>query len=280
MTTFLCVADIHDNWQKLEKIVGFSKGCDAIIDAGDDFDQWLNGNDESAWLIKHKLPEENRDIINPIRRAQAIKDCFKIHYLERAVKINEYYKRAGIPVFATLGNHDPQFVKNKMTAVKYLVGSTAEFQGLAIAGLPATGEFVNAVLDFCPEFYPHLRWYDEISCRDGCGRISEAAKNLLGQSAIDIFVTHKGHKTLFRETAGTSRLSSSNSIDDYGCDAGAVAINRKFRPLLNVFGHYHLSKPLCEQHGGQWFVCPGRNSAVKIAIRDKAIVATEALYYT
>ncbi|MEM2916533.1 MAG: metallophosphoesterase [Candidatus Woesearchaeota archaeon] len=48
MTTFLCVADIHDNWQKLEKIVDFSKGCDAIIDAGDDFDQWLNGNDESA----------------------------------------------------------------------------------------------------------------------------------------------------------------------------------------------------------------------------------------
>ncbi len=239
--------------------------------AGDDFDPWLKGTDESAWLIKHKLPKEYKDIANPLRRAEAMKEGFRRHHLERAARINEYYLKTEIPVFATLGNHDLRFVVNQMTAVRYLLGNTADFQGLTIAGLPATGEFVTTVMDFCPEFYPHIAWYKPIAREDARSDISDAAKNLLGhRGAVDVFVTHKGYRTVFYSQAS----------GDYDVDAGAVAVDRRFRPLLKVFGHNYLSRPLCEQHNNQWFVCLGRSAAVKVAIRDRAVVAQEAVHFT
>jgi Icc-related predicted phosphoesterase len=280
MTTFLCIADIHENEKKLEQIVKFSKGCDAILDAGDDFDRWLNGIDESNLIMHKTLPDEHREIIGKDRRVMKIKDSFRHEYENKARIVNDYYRKSGIPVFATLGNHDPTFVQFQMNAVKYLLGSTAEFNGLTIAGLPATDCATHAATA-CPEFYSHLNWYNAIA-HDGIDREpSDAAKNILSQNGtVDIFITHKTYRPAFHGIARESRRAYENLIEDYDIDSGAAAVNRKFKPRLNLFGHYHLPKPVWEKSNGQWFLCPGRSAAVKVAVREKEVVCFEALNYS
>ncbi len=275
MTIFLCVSDVHENEQKLEQIVKFSKGCDAILSAGDDFDKWLNGIDESDLMLQ-KTIEEFRDIVNRERRAREINHRFRREYEHKAGIINGFYRQAGIPVFATLGNHDPTFVMPHMKSVEYLLGSTAEFQGITIAGLPATDGWTRAA-NFCPEFYSHLNWYCAVK-KDGNNLPSEPAKKLLDRAGtIDIFITHKSYKHEFHNKTSPAY---GYFEEDYGIDSGAVAVSTKFRPKLSLFGHQHLPKPVWKRINGRWFLCPGRSAAVKVAVRDNEVVCFEALFYS
>jgi Icc-related predicted phosphoesterase len=279
MATFLCVADVHEDEQKLEKIVEFSKGCDAILDAGDDLDRFVNNSDESAAIIRN-ICREFSNMIPSQRRTLVMKDAFRKVYEDKAVKINDYYRRAGIPVFATLGNHDPSFVVSRMSAVNYIHGKYTDFMGLTLAGLPATGEFVRMVMDFCPEYYPHINWYDRVESDRTAKEPSNAAKNILGSSKVDVFVTHKAFRPEFHSWGSRPGLRSCDYAYRNGIDAGALTVYRKFKPRLNIFGHYHMSEPRSTMIEGRMFLGPGVNYAVKVAMNEGMPEIIEALKYT
>jgi Icc-related predicted phosphoesterase len=279
MTAFLCIADIHEDEKKLEQLVEFSKGCDAILDCGDDLDRFVNSRDESTSIIRD-IQREYSDIVSSERRIRAMKDAFRKIYEDKAEKINEYYRRAGIPVFATLGNHDPSFIVSRMSAVNYIHGKYTEFMGLALAGLPATGEFVRMVMDFCPEYYQHIDWYGRVESGMDRKEPSGAAKNILGSSRVDVFVTHKTFRPELNSWSSRHGLWNCNYAYRDGVDAGALAVDRKFKPRLNVFGHYHLKEPRQESVNGRLFLCPGVNYAVRVSVDNGIPAVTGALKFT
>ncbi len=280
MTTFLCVADIHDDERKLERMVEFSRGCDAVITCGDDFDKSLNHTYESSNLLRKVLPLQNRGLFNREERERSIKADFKNFYVNRARVINQYYKRTGLPAFGTLGNHDPAYIVDEMRAVKYLVGAATDFKGLAIAGLPATGAFVLEVRDACPEQFPHLSQYCGIDDENQEGRIGSAAQNLLCRTRpIDIFITHKSFKKHLQDLLCSARRRI--LTHDFEVDAGAAAVDKKFRPTLNIFGHYHSARPYTErsQDGKRCFAFVSPNSALKVTLKDRVPVFFETMRY-
>lgn len=272
MTTFLCIADIHEDEKKLEQLVEFSKGCDAILDCGDDLDRFVNSGDESASIIRD-IHREYSDIVSRERRVRSMKDEFRKVYGQKAERINEHYRRIGIPVFAVLGNHDPSFAAGRMGALNYIQGKCTDFMGLTIAGLPATGEFVRMVADFCPEYFQHIGWYDE-------SRVSEAAKNILESNNVDIFITHKTFRPEFHSWSSRPGLWNCDYAYPGGVDAGAVAVYRKFRPRFCVFGHYHMKEPWQESVNGRLFLCPGVNYAVRVSVDNGIPAVSGALKFT
>ncbi len=279
MTTFLCVADIHEEERKLESIVGLSRGCDAILDCGDDLDKFIINNDESASIIRN-ICRKFACVIPSPRRTIAMKDEFRRVYEEKAARVNSYYKRAGIPVFATLGNHDPYFVAGQMGAVNYVHGKHADFAGLTIAGLPATGDFVRIAMGFSPEYYPQIGWYDGVESEKTAKEPSEAAKNILGSGKVDVFITHQNFVPDFHSWSQRSGLWGCNRNYHASVDAGALAVNKKFKPRLCVFGHYHLREPRSAVIDNRLFLCPGVNHAVKVVMNSGVPEIAGAMSYT
>ena len=308
MTTVLCVSDIHDEEQKHEQMAGWAKGCDAILTAGDDLDRYIDGQIEADILLSglvkkygqtHQVtpqarqelervlqdaedlpPEQQKAALGGFLRKhpEIIKDAhikneFLAHYTGRAQAINTAYKKAGIPAYGTAGNHDPLPALEQMDAVQYLLGTTAEHKGLRIAGLPATGEWVPGPMQFCPEYYPHLKQYHP-------EEVSGLAKKLLNEkNPIDIFITHKAYKEELQEW--DEYYQEGGPLHGFGVDAGAAAVDKKFKPSVNVFGHYHMEHPKVKRSGDgtQWFLYVGPNAAVKLTLKGKKPFEFESIYY-
>ncbi len=315
MTTLLAVSDIHCDKTKLEQMVNFSKGCDLILTCGDDFDKMLGeGQYESNALIASLVrqhgqgnvsPETEKEFMELLQRAESlskeeqereiavflqkhpevvehtqrlsslVKTKFLEHYSASASAINEHYKRTGIPVFGTAGNHDPLPALKQMTAVKYLFGQTASSHGLSIAGLPATGEWVPGPLKFCPEFFEHLKHYTPVMDENEPAEVSGLAKRLLEHSGpVDVFVTHKAYRLDLQE------WDEHYAEDErFGVDGGAVAVAKKHQPKLNVFGHYHMERPKVAERNGTFHVYVGPNAVVKIVWDKGKPAAFESVYY-
>jgi len=157
-----------------------------------------------------------------------------------------------------------------------LAGTTANLGGLTFAGLPATGEWVPGPRKFCPEFYPHLTHYSPVMDENDAGEISESAKKLLEhQGTIDVFVTHKAYRL------DLQKWDKYYAEDDqFGVDAGAVAVAKKHKPKLNVFGHYHMAKPKVAFRDGTFHLYVGPNAAVKVTLDGNKPVDFESMYYS
>jgi predicted phosphodiesterase len=308
MTTLLCASDIHDEKDKHAKLAEYSAGCDAVITAGDDFDRYTEQGPEAnllpqLLLQKHwqqtQLPREalqsfgnllqriddqppekqkqeinaflkaNPDFVRESQRIQhEVKKGFLAHYLKRAKSINEHYRATGIPAVGTPGNHDPLPAIEQMDSVQYLLGDVADLDGVRIAGLPATGEWVPGALQLCPEFYPHLSHYSPHT--DKNAQPSELAQKLLQhEGGIDVLVTHKAYRTDVQEWDKYYRKGE--QLHEFGVDAGAVAVDKKFKPALNVFGHYHMDKAKVKrsEDGAQWFLYVGPNAMVRVELDDE-----------
>jgi len=318
MTTLLCISDVHNDEKKLKQIAGFAKGCDALITAGDDLDQQVQDKEgniagfESDIILeelkrKHqpesKASEEelqqfnalyqefsesptegkkaqvqnflqNHPEVNKVLNAEEeAKQEFINHYNTRAEGINKYYKQAGILGFGTSGNHDPLSARKSLSAVNYLLGKTAEFKGLVIAGLPATGEAFEAANKF-PDLYQHLQFYDT-------EETSKLAKMLLEHTGkIDVFVTHKAYKPEIQQW--DPHYKEGQPLAKFGVDKGAVEVDEKFKPALNVFGHYHLERAKVKrsEDGKQWFLYVGPNAAVRVEFdKEKRPFLAKSVYY-
>ncbi len=316
MTKLLCVSDVHDVEQKHRQMVDYAKGCDAIITCGDDFDKESDQQYEANMLLGASLKKhQQQSRINPATHSElesllqsidglpreeqerelekfsqqhpeveeesnrigtAIKNDFLAHFMNRAKAINSWYAKAGIPAFGTIGNHDPLPVLGELKAVKYLAGSTANLGKLTLAGLPATGEWVPGPMKFCPEFYSHLTHYSPVMNENDAGEISGLAKKLLEhQGAIDVFVTHKAY------TLDLQKWDKYYAQDDqFGIDAGALAVAKKHKPKLNVFGHYHMAKPKVACREGTFHLYVGPNAAVKVTLDGNKPVDFESVYYS
>lgn len=307
MTKILCVSDIHDEESKFAQMADWAKGHDAIITAGDDLGKYINDASEENLLLgalvkKHgqthhvtpqtrqeleqllqsaeELPPEQQKAVlggflqkHPeVIKGEHIKKDFLAHYAQRAQKINAFYKKAGIPAYGTAGNHDPLPALGQMNAVKYLLGETAELKGLSIAGLPATGEWVPGPMQFCPEYYPHLMQYHP-------EQVSGLAKKLIEQPKIDVFITHKAYKQELQEW--DEYYQEGQPMHEFGVDAGAVAVDKKFKPALNVFGHYHMERAKVKrsEDGMQWFLYVGPNAAVHVTFNGKKPFEFQGKYY-
>ncbi len=317
MTKLLCVSDLHDVEKKHVQMVEYAKGCDALITCGDDFDR-EDANHEyeansviGALLKKHQeqskiSPETSGEFQDLLRRidgvpedkqeselqafsqrhpgfeekvkriSEGIKTDFLAYFTKRANAINGWYAKAGIPVFGTPGNHDPLPALRELKAVKYLAGTTANLGNLTFAGLPATGEWVPGPMKFCPEFYQHLMNYSAVKDENESGEISGLAKKLIEhQGSIDVFVTHKAYKI------DLQKWDKHYAQDDqFGVDAGALAVAKKHKPKLNVFGHYHMEKPKVAFRDGTFHLYVGPNAAVKVTLEGNKPVDFESVYYT
>jgi Icc-related predicted phosphoesterase len=280
MVKILCVSDLHFDEKKLEQIPEHAKGCDAIITAGDDFDSLVKVkgglNYEANVLLEELIEKYQPEKKSGEEKDQAIQSLIQeyfIYFLKHAETINQHYKKAGIPVFGTPGNHDPLPALGKLDSIKYLVGNTAEFKGLNIAGLPATGELTAASSNL-PVFYKHLSLYNP-------EEPSESAKKLLEHKGkIDIFVTHKAYLPDLQEL--DPGYQEGGPMHDFGVDAGAVAVDAKFKPVLNVFGHYHLERPsvIRSKDGNQWFLHIGPNASVTVEYDKEKPVRVKSNYYS
>ncbi len=316
MTKLLCVSDLHDVEKKHKQMVEYAKGCDAIITCGDDLDSEDSDHRYEANLVIGELlrKHQKQSKISPAAASElesllqridglsedeqesklkefsqshpgfeeesnrigaAIKNDFLEHFKNRAKAINGWYTKAGIPAFGTPGNHDPLPVLKELKSVKYLAGTTANLGDLTIAGLPATGEWVPGPMKFCPEFYPHLTHYSPIMDENEAGKISGSAKKLLEhQGTIDVFVTHKSYKL------DLQKWDEYYADDDkFGVDAGALAVAKKHKPKLNVFGHYHMAKPRVAFRDGTFHLYVGPNAAVKVNLEGNKPVDFESVYY-
>lgn len=316
MVSLLCVSDLHDNEAKLKQVAGFAKSGDAIITAGDDLDKELpeqqyEANALLAGLMKKHQPksgatkeqteqlntlfsklqekpaqeeydkaisfiEKNPELKELLQAERGIKKDYISHFAKRADAINDFYKKAGIPGFGTAGNHDPLPALGRISTIKYLLGETTDFKGLSIAGLPATGEWTQAAGAF-PDFYPHLQQYSPAIDNEK-GEPSDLAKRLLEHNGkIDVFVTHKAYRKDLQDWDPAYAEQ-----DAFGVDAGAQAIDEKFHPTLNVFGHYHLARARIKrsEDGNQWFLFVGPNASVRVDIDNaKKPMMFESFYY-
>ncbi len=313
LTTLCIVSDLHGEEKKFSQLGGISQGCSAVITCGDDFDRELKGNYESNALIsallkKHQqksrispttssaleallheiepLPEEEQkrrlDDFNTQhpevaaeseRIGNAIKTGFAEYFGNNARALNQHYAGLGIPVFGTAGNHDPIPALEEMSAVKYLFGEAVNFKGLSIGGLPATGEWVPGPMRFCREFFPHLEHYSPVADENQEGEISGLAKKLL-EKPIDIFVTHKAYR---KDLQHWDKYYAKD--DQFGVDAGAVAVAKRSRPKLNVFGHYHMERPKVAERDGTFHVYVGPNAAVKVTLDGNRPVKFDSVFY-
>lgn len=317
MAKLLCVSDLHDVEKKHKQMVEYAKGCDILVTCGDDFDREEADHQYEANLVigalfkKHQQqsginPATTSELESLLRRIDGlpedeqeselgdfsqkhpefeeesnrvgtdIKNGFLTHFKNRAKAINSWYTKAGIPVFGTPGNHDPLPALEELKAVKYLAGTTENLGGLNFAGLPATGEWVSGPMRFCPEFYPHLTHYSPVKDEKDAGEISGSAKKLLEhQGTIDVFVTHKAYKPDLQKWDKYYAQG-----DQFGVDAGAVAVAKKHKPKLNVFGHYHMAKPRVAFRDGTFHLYVGPNAAVKVTLDGNKPVDFESIYYS
>ncbi|MEM4240176.1 MAG: hypothetical protein QXK08_03215 [Candidatus Woesearchaeota archaeon] len=321
MAKLLCVSDLHDDEARLSQLPGFSKGCDAIITAGDDLDRIVQVNGQQnyessvllAELIKKHQPKKkaskeklhefavlcrefeqnstkekmegiqafikaNPEVGEMLNAESGIEAEFRSHYEKRAEAINKHYKKTSLPVFGTLGNHDMLPALEKLTAINYLAGNAAEFRGISIAGLPATGEWPQAAGMF-QQHYAHLQEYTPLQGKDT--EVSGLAKKLLSHKGkIDLLVTHKAYREDIQEW--DPGYQEGGMLHEFGVDAGAAAVGKKFSPKLSVFGHYHMARAKVKrsEDGSQWFLYVGPNAAVKVELDSgNTPVAFESMYY-